>query len=421
MVPPSRRLASAIGTLAALAALAALAGTAQAAPPGPACGETITADTTLTADLLGCPGDGLVIGAGGVTLDLAGHRIGGDGVPGLAGPDRGIVAEGRTGISVVRGHVEGFDFGIVLDHTTGAVLRRLDVRGVTGRGLQLQNGSNGNLVEGNASSENGRSGIALLDSSGNLVRRNRVVDNALTGIRGVGATGNMVEANVASGNGNDGIAFADGSDGNRFAGNAISDSQWGVLLLGSSYNLVRGNRVDRVALGVAVEGDGNRILANRLRDATGCVDACEGCGPACATGVTVEGGAGNLVAANVIHGSDGTGIRVNDFGVFGGPHTLDTVLRGNLVLGAATDGIAVGASGDPEFDGGPVENTLVEDNRVMGSGKDGIRIEKAPTTLRANRALHNAGWGIRAVPGVTDGGANHAVGNGLGDCLGVAC
>lgn len=44
-----------------------------------ACGQTITVSPTLTADLVGCTGPGLVIGADGVTLDLAGHTIAGDG------------------------------------------------------------------------------------------------------------------------------------------------------------------------------------------------------------------------------------------------------------------------------------------------------------------------------------------------------
>ena len=47
-------------------------GAAQAADP--ACGDTITTDTTLHADLVNCPGDGLVIGANNITLNLNGHR-----------------------------------------------------------------------------------------------------------------------------------------------------------------------------------------------------------------------------------------------------------------------------------------------------------------------------------------------------------
>jgi hypothetical protein len=37
------------------------------------CGDTITANTTLDSDLLDCAGDGIGIGADGITLDLNGH------------------------------------------------------------------------------------------------------------------------------------------------------------------------------------------------------------------------------------------------------------------------------------------------------------------------------------------------------------
>src|SRR5919109_3284276 len=45
------------------------------------CGETITTDTTLHTDLLNCKNNGIVIGADGITLELNGHLIDGDGTP----------------------------------------------------------------------------------------------------------------------------------------------------------------------------------------------------------------------------------------------------------------------------------------------------------------------------------------------------
>jgi hypothetical protein len=51
------------------------AGPAVAQPLG--CGAVVTRSATLAADLLDCPGDGLVIGADGITVDRGpGH--GGD-------------------------------------------------------------------------------------------------------------------------------------------------------------------------------------------------------------------------------------------------------------------------------------------------------------------------------------------------------
>ncbi|MBU0979409.1 MAG: right-handed parallel beta-helix repeat-containing protein, partial [Nanoarchaeota archaeon] len=45
----------------------------------PQCGSTITTDTTLTEDLLDCPGHGLIIGTDNITLDCMGHWIMGEG------------------------------------------------------------------------------------------------------------------------------------------------------------------------------------------------------------------------------------------------------------------------------------------------------------------------------------------------------
>ena len=54
-----------LGAAALLLGLPASASAAQ-----PQCGEVVTTDVTLEADLLACPGDGLVVAAPDVTIDL---------------------------------------------------------------------------------------------------------------------------------------------------------------------------------------------------------------------------------------------------------------------------------------------------------------------------------------------------------------
>ncbi len=47
---------------------------------------------------------------------------------------------------------------------------------------------------------------------------------------------------------------------------------------------------------------------------------------------------------------------------------------------------------------------------------------EADTLVADNTANNNGGYGIRAVPGVTDGGSNTAQGNsGPAQCLNIAC
>ena len=66
----------------ALAAVGLMAfGDSQASASHVSCGDTITADTTLDSDLLNCPNNGILIGADGITLNLNGHVIDGDGTP----------------------------------------------------------------------------------------------------------------------------------------------------------------------------------------------------------------------------------------------------------------------------------------------------------------------------------------------------
>ena len=72
----------------ALGTIFASADSAMARPPDPNCGETITANTTLYADLTDCPNEGIVIGADDVTLDLNGHSIDGDAVVAECPPKR---------------------------------------------------------------------------------------------------------------------------------------------------------------------------------------------------------------------------------------------------------------------------------------------------------------------------------------------
>jgi hypothetical protein len=83
-----------VGALVVTGAAAVAASSAAASQPAAVhCGETLTKRVRLKADLVDCPGDGLIVGASGITIDLNGHTI--DGVP-VAGC--GVPATPRQGI-----------------------------------------------------------------------------------------------------------------------------------------------------------------------------------------------------------------------------------------------------------------------------------------------------------------------------------
>ncbi len=107
----------------ALTGLVISGGPARAAHVG--CGSVITQNTTLDSDVGPCPGDGLVVGASNIVLDLNGRLVfGANG----AGDNAGIRLANVTGVTVRRGVVEGFDAGIAV--FGGA---RNVIRGVTAR------------------------------------------------------------------------------------------------------------------------------------------------------------------------------------------------------------------------------------------------------------------------------------------------
>src|SRR5712691_10064099 len=83
------------------------------------CGQVLTRDTVLRRDLVDCPGDGLVIGADEITLDLGGHTISGRGADGSVG----IKNAGHDGDTIRNGAINRFGRGVLL--TGGANRNRL--------------------------------------------------------------------------------------------------------------------------------------------------------------------------------------------------------------------------------------------------------------------------------------------------------
>jgi large repetitive protein len=93
---------AAIAALTLAWALASAGPAAAKSPPSTVkCGDTLTRSVKLTADLTDCPGDGIVIGAAGITVDLNGHTI--DGTVTEA-PDCDIQPSGSIGIGNAGGY-----------------------------------------------------------------------------------------------------------------------------------------------------------------------------------------------------------------------------------------------------------------------------------------------------------------------------
>lgn len=177
----------------ALPVIAALAGLALTLVQAPAtagqavtvrCGDTITTDVVLTRNL-SCAGDGLVVVASGVTVDLNGHRITGSGAG--TGLD---LTWGLEGVTVRDGTVRGFGSGIdnvgttrvdgvtFTDNGHGAVARggRLEILDSSFRSNGIGAGGVGTMdVSGSTFRDNG-TGIQCFNAELD-VRRSRFTDN----------------------------------------------------------------------------------------------------------------------------------------------------------------------------------------------------------------------------------------------------
>jgi parallel beta-helix repeat protein len=357
--------------LGAFAAVAATGATALGGGPAPAaselsCGDTITADTTLTSDLVDCPSNGIVIGADDITLDLDGHTVTGDGEPAKRCArhefcDVGVLNDGHDGITVRNGSVRGFASGVFV-----------------GRARD-------NRVLNVSSSSNQFFGFMIFELVRSVVRDSSGDDNPGPDGDGIGiVASHRLRILDNSFRRNDlGMHVKDSTDitieGNRIARNAHMG-----ILMEADRNQVRDNHCTRNGECIVVApGSRNVIVRNRARRDGG--------------GISVEKGRGNLVARNIVLRPRGNGIRLGwvDPPIGG----IETVIRRNVVRGSGRDAFVVS-----RYD----RNSVLRGNLAIAAGDDGFDIGSRVTELGRNRAFRNADLGIEAVGGVSDAGGNTA-------------
>jgi nitrous oxidase accessory protein NosD len=410
--PSPKTVVSRAMVLALVVAGFTVLGSGQALARHVSCGDTITTDTTLDSDLVNCPNNGIVIGADNITLDLNGHTIDGDGTPVDPCPegeacDVGVLNRaGYDRLTIMGGTIRQFVAGIVVEGDAAHNrLHHLAVSNITEVAIIVVD-STDSVIEKTAMSDPGVVGLLLLDSHGALVARNSVS----------GSTGYAV------------VLF--GVDDSRIQHNKLDADEHGFILGGSDRNIVRSNVVSHSGGGIeVVEGaTANRVEHNRFRqDGDGIIvgDASDtlirhnlvtgtgffGFPETGGFGIILDGAVRTTLDRNIVTGGRGPAIFVTRLEAPGA--SRDTVVSRNHVTSKLADGILVdnGATG-----------TLLVRNLAMRNGDDGIDVEVAATTLTRNIANHNHDLGIEAVPGVIDGGGNHAAGNGNpAQCINIDC
>jgi parallel beta-helix repeat protein len=265
----------------ALPVLVALLGNADGAQCGYGtpcrCGDRVTGDAQLAADLGPCDGNGLVL-KDGVTLDCQGHTVRGrTGRPDLRRRTRlsvGITLDRTLGASVRRCRVTGFDYGIRLSGAWksqvigseafrngnfvthvgyGIHLSRAQRNTVQGcvvhenadEGIHIGNGSDGNTLIGNQAYDNTRENYYILSARENRLLRNRARGKVSADLYMKHALDNRIEGNQFD----DRPVVVRG----RSSGNIFADNDFGAGLRFEAYgegpdeapteNVVRGGHL----------------------------------------------------------------------------------------------------------------------------------------------------------------------------------
>ena len=270
--------------------LALTAGPAAAAHVAPPC-RVVTTNTTLTANITGCAGHGIVVAADNITLNLNGFTVSGQK---NEAEQAGILLDGVMNVTVKNGTVTGFDAGvaieggsgntvsaltvknnvndmiepldprtIIVDRTTGPTAQqRIDIARITcnyGDGITTLD-SSFNTIKDNTVSGNGPySGISMVgDSNSNTVSGNDVSENDLLNNGVTDGAGNPVFVSSTPGP-TRGFHVPAGT-----AGAVRPQSMCGATEVGTP-GMGRGREVQ--SIGVRVEGpgaDGNVVDKNNV-------------------------------------------------------------------------------------------------------------------------------------------------------------
>ena len=355
----------ALALVAGLGLFVAVSGTDAATAPAVTCGATLTTSTTLSADLVHCPGTALVIGADGITVDLGGHTISGTNADG----SEGIASDGHANVRILGGHITDFRInGVGIRGGSGNLVRGVTVRrigdgGVDGEpvsaGIAISRSPRSRVIGNDVSNDVNAfqaDGVDVLDSPGSVVAGNRLARNSWNGLALINSAKSRIAHNTL--------------DYNRNNGTEVNGTSNSVAVVA---NRARGNRQFGIVVGSAHRV---RVVRNRASKNE--------------TGFLFFDLHDSLIGANRAGGNhDGLVLSGGQFGSDGNR------LVGNVANKNRGAGIA-----------------LVEDNKGHLAGN----------SLKGNAANRNGDHGMDVVAGTIDKGGNRASGNARPpQCVNVVC
>ncbi|MFZ6002933.1 MAG: right-handed parallel beta-helix repeat-containing protein [Actinomycetota bacterium] len=277
------------------------------------CGQVITSSITLQEDLTCATGDGLVVGAANVQIDLNGHQIlveGSDGNPAV-----GVRNAGYPRLSIQNGRVLSFDAGPAI-LITGAVNNKVtDVEawGWIEAGVKVVDSSR-ILLRGNDLDGDSR-GLWMVNTSDSVIRDSKL------------AASNFGSAAVITG------------DRNRLTGNEITNSgdSRGLVLTGNQNAVIDNTIHSNDPHGATIAGNGNVVRRN--------VVSANGTPTSPGYGVQITG-EGGLVDGNQLNANFGDGLRVTGSIIVRNNVANDNTGWGILAAAGAHDGGGNTATGN---------------------------------------------------------------------------
>jgi Right handed beta helix region len=223
------------------------------------CGQTVTTNAFLIQDL-SCTGNGVIVGAAKITIDLRGFTLRGDG----GAPDSGIVDNGFDSVKLENGVVRNFGSGLAIDGANKASVANVVVSGAN-IGIYV-NGDSATITSSTASG-NGLTGVQVIGASASIVS-STASGNLVYGFDLEGPSAS-IKSSTAFGNGNDGFFIHGVSDSTSVASStATSNGISGFEIYGDSVSIKSSVASGNVTRGIFIQGDGANVTGNRT-DANG--------------------------------------------------------------------------------------------------------------------------------------------------------
>lgn len=373
---------------------------AQAAV-NPACGSTLTVNTTLVSDV-DCSGSNGYILSPGVTLNLGGHRLTGSAVGvGVQLPSAGFS-------SVINGRLDGWEqtingtgfsggtsVGFRLDklHVVGGIVRLRMFDGTVAANTRVTNSTfEGGYAEfggpGNApgGAREIRVSKATLIDARLVLNSARVEDSTFTRSElysRASRDGFSVLRSTFNGTGSsdlEAIACRGRTNTVDIRDSVITGYETGVMAY-TCLTTVRNTTFRNNTTAIRTDTYGSTVAAERF------------------TAIVNNDFTGNGTALSLAHSADVTGnvLTSNGVGISSEPGIYGQTIARNTVSRSTGTGITVGA----QIDEPGVANNV---------------------TVRGNRSVRNGGQGIVVGVGSVDGGGNVASGNAVNpQCVGVVC